>query len=279
MNKVLALALLCLCVSVAASDSSSEGSTTFLTSVPTPTGRTHATLFDVWPAVDSQLKTQFWYYLRGARPLYEASIDSPLEYLFFTVYRNNVGTFLVSTSWDKSTQITKINSFVLLGNGYDSSANGKIYDPVLIDPFVISIALGPNEFMVVVGPDGTVTVTGNKALYEQEKNGGSSNTFNVTADMAKKVVTVDKFNRDQYWYYLNNSTIIAQTSIATNDKYYFVFIYVNRIGTFFALSHYNLATKTSGINTLVRLGEGIPIGANFGPVNLSPSVLKLQTLN
>ena len=124
--------------------------------------------------VDRQLKTQFWYYLRGASPLYEASIDSPLEYLFFTVYRNTVGTFLVSTSWTRATQITKINAFVRLGNGYDSTANGKIYDPVLIDPFVVSIALAPNEFMVMVNPDGTVTVTGNKTLYERERNGGKT---------------------------------------------------------------------------------------------------------
>jgi hypothetical protein len=97
--------------------------------------------------------------------------------------------------------------------------------------------------------------------------------------MNQKAVSVDQFNRDLYWYYLNNSQIIAQASIPTNDQYYFVFIYVNPIGTFLALSHWNLATKTSGINTLVRLGDGIPIGSNFGPVNLSPSVLKLQTLN
>lgn len=281
MNKVSALVLLGLCLSLAMADSASEGSTNFPTPVAVPNGQTHATLFDVWPAVDSALKTQFWYYLRGANPLYEASIDTPLEYLFFTVYRNTVGTFLVSTSWDKKTQETKINAFVRLGNGYDSSANGKIYDPVLIDPFVVSIALAPNEFMVSVGPDGTITVTGNKTLYELEKAGGKlkEDTFNVAADMKEKVVIVDKFNRDQYWYYLDNSQIIAQASIPTNDQYYFIFIYVNPIGTFLALSHYNLANKTSGINTLVRLGDGIPIGANFGPVNLSPSVLKLQTLN
>ena len=97
-----------------------------------------------------------------------------------------------------------------LGNGYDSSANGKIYDPVLIDPFVVTIALAPNEFMVSVDPNGNVTVTGNKTLYELEKNGGvAPDTFNVAADMAQKVVTVDQFNRDQYWYYLDKSTIIA----------------------------------------------------------------------
>lgn len=275
MNKVLGLILLGLCLSSAIADSSADGVTTFLTSVPVPNGRITPTLFDVWPAVDAKLKENFWYYLRGSNPLYEASIDSPLEYLFFTVYRNKIGTFLVSTTWDKATQVTKINSFVRLGNGYDSYANGKIYDPVLIDPFVVSIALGPNEFMVLVGPDGTIKVTGNYSLYESERNGNPQNTFNVTADMKKKAKTVDQYNRDQYWYYLDNSTVIAETSLVTSDKYYFVFIYVNHIGTFLALSHWNLATKTSGINTLVRLGEGIPIGKDYGPVTLSPSVLKL----
>lgn len=280
MSKLVAFILLGLCLCTVTADSSGEGSTVFLTDNPIPNGKNRATLFDVWPAVDGRLKTLFWYYLRGANPLYEASIDTPLEYLFFTVYRNDVGTFLVSTSWEKKTQQTKINAFVRLGNGYDSSANGRIYDPVLIDPFVVSIALKPNEFMVSVDREGNVVVTGNKTLYELEKNGGKPiEKFDVAGDLAKKVVTVDKFNRDQYWYYLDKSTIIAQTSIATNDQYYFVFIYVNPVGTFLALSHWNLATKTSGINTLVRLGDGIPIGANFGPVNLSPSVLKIQTLN
>lgn len=276
MNKVLGLILLGLCLSLAMADSGPDGVTTFLTNVPTPQGKTAPTLFDVWPAVDSTLKTNYWFYLRGSNPLYEASIDSPLEYLFFTVYRNKVGTFLVSTSWEKSTSITKVNSFVRLGNGYDSSANGRIYDPVLIDPFVVSIALADNEFMVVIDPNGTVTVTGNYTLYELAKFGPK---FNVTEDMNKKAKSVDQFNRDQYWYYLDNSQLIASTSICTNDQYYYVFIYVNRIGTFLSLSHYNLANKSSGINTFVRLGDGIPIGADFGPVNLSPSVLKLQTLN
>jgi hypothetical protein len=67
--------------------------------------------------------------------------------------------------------VTQVNAFVRLGNGYDSSANGRIYDPVLIDPFVVSIALASNEFMVVVNPDGTITVTGNETLYNLEKAG------------------------------------------------------------------------------------------------------------
>jgi hypothetical protein len=101
MNKILALVLAGLCLSIAVADSTTLGVTSFSTPV-NATGKLTPSLFDVWPVVDSLLKTQYWYYLRGSSPLYEASINSPNEYLFFTVYRNTVGTFLVSTTWDKS---------------------------------------------------------------------------------------------------------------------------------------------------------------------------------
>lgn len=120
MNKIFASILLCFFISFVIADSKNDEPTTFNTPVPTPQGRTYPTLFDVWPVVDSLLKTQFWYYLRGANPLYEASINSPGEYVFFTIYRNIVGTFLVSTTWDLTTQNTQVNAFVRLGNGYDS---------------------------------------------------------------------------------------------------------------------------------------------------------------
>ena len=158
MNKISVLLLLALCTSFALADSAAANN--FNTPVATPTGRTFPTLFDVWPAVDSLLKTQYWYYLRGANPLYEASIDSPNACLFFTVYRNIVGTFLVSTTWNKATQNTQVNAFVRLGNGY----NALIYEPIHIDPFVINIALAANEYMVTVDANGVVTVTGNVTL-------------------------------------------------------------------------------------------------------------------
>jgi hypothetical protein len=101
MNKMLALVLVGLCLSVALADSTILGENSFATPVNVP-GKTNPNLFEVWPVVDNLLKTQYWYYLRGSSPLYEASINSPNEYLFFTVYRNTVGTFLVSTTWDKS---------------------------------------------------------------------------------------------------------------------------------------------------------------------------------
>ncbi len=146
-NKIAALLLLSLTLALASAESKVVlDDTAFSTPVPTPNGQKSPTLFDVWPAIDSQLKTNYWYYLRGANPLYEASINTPKEFLFFTIYRNIVGTFLVSTLWDKTSQITKINTFVRLGNGY----NAVIYEPVKINPSVININLKQNEYMVTI---------------------------------------------------------------------------------------------------------------------------------
>lgn len=180
----------------------------------------------------------------------------------------------MSTLWDKASQVTKINTFVRLGNGY----NAVIYEPVAINPSVINIGLKPNEYMVTVNADGTTSVTGNIEQYNIDM-GKQPPKFNITADIEQKALTVDQFNRDQYWYYLDKSQLVAQSSIATNEQYYFIFIYINPIGTFLAISHYNLKGKSIGINTLVRLGDGFAVGADFGPVNLSPAVLSLKPIN
>ena len=106
-------------------------------------GKSEVTLFEVSPAVDKLLKREYWYYLRNAHTLYEASVDSPNRILFFTIYRNIVGTFLVISTWEKSNQQLQINTFVRLGNGYEEGS-GANYDPVNIDPFVVTLALGPD---------------------------------------------------------------------------------------------------------------------------------------
>lgn len=49
----------------------------YSTPVSPATGKTDVTLFDVRPAIDLLLKQQYWYYLRNANTLYEASVNSP----------------------------------------------------------------------------------------------------------------------------------------------------------------------------------------------------------
>ena len=241
-------------------------------------GKSEVTLFEVSPLVDALLKKEYWYYLRNAMTLYEASVDSPNRILFFTVYRNIVGTFLVISTWKKSNQKLQINTFVRLGNGYEEGS-GANYDPVNIDPFVVTLALGPDEYMVVVNEDGTISVTGNTDRFDNANGNGQSPAeagFDIVADMKEKCAIVDQLNRDQYWYYLDKADLVNQNHIPTSLQYYCVFVYVNVVGTFLSISHWNLESKTGGVNTLVRLGNGKADGANYGPVQLTPAILHLE---
>ena len=247
-------------------------------------GKTEVTLFEVSPQVDILLKREYWYYLRNAITLYEASVDSPNRVLFFTIYRNIVGTFLVISTWTKTDQVLQINTFVRLGNGFEEGS-GANYDPVNIDPFVVTLALGPDEFMVVVNEDGTVTVTGNTARLDaangvnQAATGTDAATFNITSDMQKKCAMADAMNREKYWYYLEKAELVSQNHIPTTEQYYCVFVYLNVVGTFLSISSWNLASKSASVNTLVRLGNGKAEGANYGPVQLTPAILHIDQFN
>ena len=79
--------------------------------------------------------------MRAANIVYQANVNTKNSFLFFIIYRNIVGTFLVITTWEKSSETTQVNTFVRLGNGY-AAGSGALYDPVKIDPFVISLQLG-----------------------------------------------------------------------------------------------------------------------------------------
>ena len=284
MNKANWILVLAVCVSLASAQAIDGQKLMYSTPVSPAEGKTTITLFDVWPHVDTLLRAEYWYYLRNANTLYEASVDTRTEYLFFTIYRNIVGTFLVITTWTKETQTTQINTFVRLGNGFEEGS-GANYDPVDIEPFIVSLALGPDEYMVVVNADGTVTVTGNVDLYnealgingENAANGEDGNGgFNITADMEEKCALADAFNREKYWYYLDKAELVNSNRIPTSVQYYCVFVYVNVVGTFLSISHYNLETGHVGVNTLVRLGNGKAEGANYGPVQLTPAILELD---
>jgi len=282
MKKVQILVLIAVLLTVAVAAGTNNNNLVYSTPTSPAAGKKYITLYDVWPKVDELLRREYWFYLKDATTQYQAGVDSPKEFLFFTIYRNIVGTFLVITTWTKGNQKTQINTFVRLGNGY-AEGSGANYDPVKIDPFIVSLALGPDEYMVAVNPDGTVTVTGNMTLYNQINgiNGkdNNANAFNITADMKEKCGLADKFNRENYWMYLQGADLISESNMPTSEQYYCVFVYVNTVGTFLTISHWDLATKKPGVNTLVRLGNGKADGANYGPVNLAPSILKLEKFN
>ena len=59
------------------------------------------TVGNVYPFIDYQLKETWWQYLRGAKLLYRANVDQQDSFLFLSIYRNIVGTFLTITTWKK----------------------------------------------------------------------------------------------------------------------------------------------------------------------------------
>jgi len=137
--------------------------------------------------------------------------------------------------------------------------------------------------MVVVKEDGTVTVTGNTDRLDQQnganQGGNTDGGFNVVDDMKAKCAIADALNREKYWYYLDKAQLVNENHIPTSQQYYCVFVYVNVVGTFLSISHWNLETETAGVNTLVRLGNGQAEGANYGPVQLTPAILHLDSFN
>jgi hypothetical protein len=183
MSKLLILALALLVVSSVAQDRNPK--------VPTPVEVTEGaeiTFNDVFPSVDQYLRQTYWYYLRSANIVYQANVNTANTFLFFVIYRNIVGTFLVITTWDKAAQTTQVNTFVRLGNGF-AEGSGALYSPVSIDPFVISLQLGEGEFMVTINEDGTITVTGDNASSGEGGEGEAE--FDMNADMDEKCGFVD----------------------------------------------------------------------------------------
>ena len=118
-----------------------------------------ADITEIVPIVDTEIRRAYWYYLRGARLLYQANIDTPQRFLNFFIYRNVVGTFLVIASWNKEIQAAEINTFVRLGNGYSQDIQTP-YSPVDIEPFIISLRLSQGEFLIEMDEDGNFRING-----------------------------------------------------------------------------------------------------------------------
>lgn len=251
--------------------------------VPTPVKvapGAEITFHVVFPAVDKFLKETYWYYLRGADNFYQSSVNTKESFLFFVIYRNIVGTFLVITTWDKAEQTTQVNTFVRLGNGY-AAGSGALYEPVKIDPLVLQLQLGEEEFQVTINDDGSISVVGGDS--QEGENTNTNTGFDVEKDMNEKCGFVNTFITDKYWYYLRGASVLSASHTPTSQRYYCVFVYVNIVGTFLVIGNYELETQASAVNTFVRLGNGYDVDSealygpvNYTPVKLSPAVLEMK---
>jgi hypothetical protein len=233
----------------------------------------------VFPSVDKYLRETYWYYLRGATIFYQSNVNTKQSFLYFVIYRNIVGTFLVITTWDKADQTTQVNTFVRLGNGYGAGSEA-LYDPVKVDPLVLSLQLGEGEFIVTINEDGTITVIGDA---NEEETDLVPELTDIEKDMEEKCGFTNTFITDRYWYYLRGAKVLHASHTPTSQRYYCVFVYVNIVGTFLVIGNYELEGASSSINTFVRLGNGYDPSSEalYGPVDipavkLSPAVLEMK---
>lgn len=193
------------------------------------------------------MKRAYWYYLRGARRLFQANIDTPERFLHFFIYRNIVGTFLAIGSWHHETQVSEVNTFVRLGDG-DAGHVPSITQPVDINPFIISLRLKHGEALIEIDENGNIICN--------KPEGCDPEIIEIPAGLTEeKVAMCDQYIRDHYWYYVRDAKIVHQDSIQTTQRVYAVFTYVNIVGTFLVISSCD-ADDNVQINTFVRLGAG-----------------------
>lgn len=184
-------------------------------------------------------------------------MELPDRLLLFYFHRNIVGTFFTICSWYREEGYSEINTLVRLGNGY-SSATGSDYDPVSIEPFVITLRTSDGEVTNVEFQDNTLIVGGDVVQLTQLQQ-----EENECRDLS------DQFLRRNYWYYLNRAEMLSNTVISTNIRNYAVLTYSNIVGTFLVIT-----SCEDGIvraNTFVRLGRGSENSNNsiiFDPIVL-----------
>lgn len=197
--------------------------------------------------IDPALRSIYWYYLTKATLLYRASLRTGDKYIFLSIYRNIVGTFLAVTRWENGQNKAEINTLVRLGDGW-ASGSGANYKPVNVDYNNLDLVIGAGE------------------RYTDGYDGFTNQTL-----LQCKIV--DEGVRKEYWYYLLKSDAVATFPFATAAKSYCITTYINNVGIFLHIGDYNLAAKVSATATLVRLGDGYSGSTDTGPIKLTTTTL------
>ena len=225
-----------------------------------------ADITEIVPTIDTEVRRAYWYYLRGARLLYQANIDTPERFLNFFIYRNVVGTFLVIASWNKESQAAEINTFVRLGNGYSEDIQTP-YSPVDIEPFIISLRLKQGEFLIEMDEDGNFRINGELVNVDTEEEEPMTQE-----ELDAKTAAIDIYVRERYWYYLRGAAIVHVESLLTTQRVYSLLTYINIVGTFLVIGSCD-ADDNIQVNTFVRLGAGS--ADKIQPIVIQPSVVEL----
>ena len=95
---------------------------------------------EVGRQIESELRRQYWYYLRDSTLIYQANLNMPGKLMIFYFHRNIVGTFFTICSWHFEQAYSEVNTMVRLGAGSQSNIQSNT-EAVSIDPFVLTLKL------------------------------------------------------------------------------------------------------------------------------------------
>jgi hypothetical protein len=174
----------------------------------------------------------------------------------------------VIASWDRKERVAEVNTFVRLGNGYEKDVTTSLYDPVSINPFIISLRLSFGEFLIELDEDGNFLLDGKMITTEEEEKSIDK------IDIDEKTKILDDHIRKTYWYYLLEAALVHTESIQTTKRLYVVLTYINIVGTFLVIASCDAADVIQ-VNTFVRLGRGSD-SKKIEPIALKPAVFELE---
>ena len=170
-----------------------------------------------------------------------------------------VGTFFTIASWNFLERYSEVNTMVRLGNGYPS-AERTGYEPVAIEPFIITLRMDEGEVRVELSEHLQLDVNGQ--IIDLNDDGRPIDQCGQQSD---------SYLRANYWYYLNNAVLLDYQTLTTNIRQYSLLTYSNRVGTFLVIS--SCEGDQVKANTFVRLGAGSETPDN---IVLEPIILQMQ---
>lgn len=150
---------------------------------------------------------------------------------------------------------------VRLGNGYPS-ADRNGYEPVAIEPFIITMNMGEGEVRVELSEHLQLDVNGQ--IIDLTDDGRPIDECGQQSDA---------YLRATYWYYLNQAVLIDYQYLQTNLREYSLLTYSNRVGTFLVIT--TCEGEQVMANTFVRLGRGSETPEN---IVLEPIVLQANQM-
>jgi hypothetical protein len=127
----------------------------------------------------------------------------------------------------------------------------EISAPITVQTFVISLNLGAGEYFVP-HEENNNNFTESWARSKHFKRRDDQDRIHKTCQK------VEKYIKEQYWYYLTPDTksLDFSESSPNGAGCYCSFTYINYVGLFQVIGQWDYETNQPVVNTFVRLGDG-----------------------